>query len=85
MIDGNMKIHRNVCAAKDAGFTEYDGLPGKVKTGCMNTPQQQGVFCVIHSPRGINVASDSPAVCQMITAHKTTRAGTLYEVMCKFQ
>lgn len=28
VIDGNMKNRRDVCAASEAGFTEYEGLPG---------------------------------------------------------
>ena len=79
VIDGNMKIHRNVCGAKDAGFIKYDGLPGRVKTGCMNTPEQQSVFCTTHKPRGIET-SDLLAVCRMITDHRVTRTGTMYQV-----
>ncbi len=38
VLDGNIKNHRDVCKARDAGYTEYEGLPGSIKTGCMNTP-----------------------------------------------
>ena len=31
VVDGNMKNHRSVCAASEAGYIEYDGLPGRVK------------------------------------------------------
>lgn len=44
-MDGNMKNCRDVCAADDAGFIEYVGLPGQVKTGCMETLQQCSIFC----------------------------------------
>ena len=27
VIDGNMKNRRDICAASEAGFTEYEGLP----------------------------------------------------------
>jgi len=27
IVDGNMKNHRDVCKAKDAGYMEFDGLP----------------------------------------------------------
>lgn len=80
VIDGNMKIHRNVCAAKDAGFTRFDGLPGSVKTGCMNTPEQKGVFCEVHKVRGIHGDGVPPSLCLMITGHRATRTGVLYQV-----
>ena len=50
VLDGNMKNHRDVCAAKEAGYAEFDGLPGKVKTGCPNTPQLLSRYCPTHSP-----------------------------------
>lgn len=34
VMDGNMKNHRDVCKATEAGFTKFDGLPGQVKIGC---------------------------------------------------
>lgn len=80
VIDGNMKIHRNVCAAKDAGYVEFEGLPGSVKTGCMNTPMQQSVFCDTHEIRGVQEGGMPPAVCQMIIGHRYTRAGVMYQV-----
>lgn len=39
VMDGNMNNRRDVCTAHDAGCTEYRGLPGAIKTGCMNTPE----------------------------------------------
>ena len=41
VLDGNMKNRRHVCNAKDAGYIEYPGLPGRVKTGCMKSPQHK--------------------------------------------
>ena len=32
------KNYRDVCKAHDAGYVEYEGFEGVVKTGCMNTP-----------------------------------------------
>ena len=32
VIDGNMKNHREVFFATEAGFVEYMGLPGRVNT-----------------------------------------------------
>ena len=37
VLDGNMKNNREVCYAVDAGYAEFRGLPGKIKTGCINT------------------------------------------------
>ena len=36
VVGGNMKNHRDVCLATNAGYTEYNGLP--VRTGCPNSP-----------------------------------------------
>lgn len=41
VIDGKMKSHRN---ATEAGYVEYLGLPGRVKTGCANTLNQGTVL-----------------------------------------
>lgn len=46
-----MKNHRAVCAATEAGYIEYAGLPGNVKSGCTNTPDQTNRFCTLHKPR----------------------------------
>lgn len=51
MVDGNMKNHRAVCAATEAGYIEYAGLPGSIKSGCTNTPDQVNRFCSLHKPR----------------------------------
>ena len=39
VLDGNMKNHRDVCYAKDAGFIEFEGLKGLIKTGCAAAPK----------------------------------------------
>ena len=31
--------YQDVCYSKDAGYTEYNGLPEKVKAGCPHTPE----------------------------------------------
>ena len=36
--------------AKDAGYIEFDGLPGKIKTGCHASPQYKGRYCICHTP-----------------------------------
>ena len=56
VLDGNQKNNRPVCAAGEAGFVEYAGLPGKVKTGCMATPEQSSLFCSLHKPRQLKVS-----------------------------
>ena len=38
----NQKNNRSVCAANEAGYAEYSGLPGRVKTG---SPEQQSHLC----------------------------------------
>ena len=88
VIDGNMKNCRDVCAAEHAGFVEYAGLPGRVTTGCMETPEQTSKFCSQHKPRQSNskCGSDSPdnrfgEVIEMILAKKSTRSNTFYQVI----
>ena len=88
VLDGNKKNNRPVCAAQGAGYVEYEGLPGKVKTGCMNTPEQQSMFCYLHKPRKMEVQSEDAQrqqqvqrrVIEMVLAKKQTRNGTYYQV-----
>ena len=47
VLDGNMKNRRDVCMARDAGYTEYEGLPGSIKTGCMNSPEPNSIYCKV--------------------------------------
>ena len=47
VMDGNMKNRRDVCYAKDAGFIQFDGLSGLIKTGCSATPAYKSRFCPI--------------------------------------
>ena len=49
-LDGNMKNSREVCYAIQAGHTEFNGLPGSVRTGCPNTPSYKSRYCTIHAP-----------------------------------
>ena len=39
-----------MCFASHAGYTEYSGLPGKVCTGCPNTPDYSSRYRKIHKP-----------------------------------
>ena len=79
-----MKNRRDVCAAGDAGFVEYAGLPGIVKTGYMNSPEQQSRFCSQHKPRQVTFIDNKEHVrcrtVEMILSKKITRSNTLYEV-----
>lgn len=52
VVDGNMKNRRGVCMAKDAGYIEFHGLPGSVKTGCQATPSYKSRYCASHMPQG---------------------------------
>lgn len=82
IIDGNLKNHRSVCAASEAGFIEYDGLPGYVKSGCTNTPEQTSRFCSIHKPCVlVNTSQSQHKVIEMILSKKSTRSGNMYQVL----
>ncbi len=68
---------------------EYAGLPGKVKTGCMDTPEQRSKFCPQHKPRQMSPdlhSAESPSsedmggVVEMILNKKVTRTTTFYHV-----
>ena len=48
VLDGNMKNQRDVCYAKDAGFIQFEGLKGTIKTGCIATPAFNSRYCVKH-------------------------------------
>lgn len=88
-----MKNHREVCAAQEAGYAEFDGLPGKVKTGCPNTPQLKSRYCPSHTPTAFTPHSeDQPTSASSqpkpieehqiayIVGKKTTRKSTFYQV-----
>lgn len=86
VIDGNLKNHRAVCAATDAGYIEYCGLPGSIKSGCTNTPLQKSRFCEIHKPRTLVTPGESlNSVIEMILEKKTLRSHNLYKVCHKFK
>lgn len=46
--------------AKDAGYLQYEGLPGSIHTGCINTPAHNSRFCKHHGECicSLKVASD---------------------------
>jgi len=86
VIDGNLKNHRDICLAKEAGFVTYQGLPGKVKTGCPLTPELRSRFCSLHKPRvctkpdDATMTHDEQDVAEMIIEERTTRSDTYYKV-----
>ena len=51
VIDGNMKNRRDVCLAKHAGKIQYNGLPGYVMTGCIQSPAFKSRYCKDHTER----------------------------------
>lgn len=95
VVDGNMKNHRDVCFAKNAGYVEFKGLPGRVRSGCPNTPAHKSRYCSHHKPvvatphqispdTGLPTPSTSkPAEDQvgLIIGKRETRSSTLYQVV----
>ena len=53
VLDGNQKNCRDICRAKDAGWIQYEGLPGHIKTGCTSSP------CEDHEVRSAEAESTS--------------------------
>ena len=65
MIDGNMKNHRDVCSATAAGYVEFKGLPGRVQSGCPNTPDYKSRYCLLHKPAvAIHTSTDDDGLAQ---------------------
>ena len=83
-----MKNHRYVCYATNAGYTEYRGLPGRVRTGCPNTPAYKSVYCNVHKPviaipTGGDVSQNNRPSAEpvaLIVGVRQLRNKTLYEV-----
>ena len=73
VFDGNMKNNREVCYAVDAGYTEFGSLPGRIKTGCQNTPAFKSRYCSIHRPFAA-VPQNIPAK----TRQFSTLSGTMH-------
>ena len=88
VIDGNMKNHRDVCLATEAGFVEYNGLSGRVTTGCANTPDFRSRYCHLHKPTSIGAQEEGKRLdaqvsgkqVGIILSKKSTRAQTFYQV-----
>ncbi len=80
VLDGNKKNCRPICAATEAGYMEYTGLPGK--TSCLETPEQKSRFCSLHKPRLIHSTEPSAEekVAETLLRKKITRNSTFNEV-----
>jgi len=92
-----MKNNREVCYALDAGFTEFVNLPGKVKTGCPNTPAYKSRYCAVHAPfittpcdvdatkddaeGAVTSCNMEPRLVGIITSKRTTRNSVFYKVL----
>ena len=81
-----MKNRRDVCAASEAGYIQYEGLPTFIKTGCQYSPGYSSKYCFEHASR-IAVSEEGSAtndgyegVVKIITAKKETRSGVYYQV-----
>lgn len=79
-----MKNHRSVCFAINAGYAEYKGLPGILRTGCPNTPAFKSRYCSLHSPfeESTNSATSTETTkpTSIIIGKRITRQGINYEV-----
>ena len=93
VLDGNMKNRRDVCMARDAGYTEYEGLPGSIKTGCTNSPEPKSRYCKVHQVRICTTCPDietdeaAPSltkshdgIVESILEKKSTRKASYYKV-----
>jgi len=84
-----MKNRRDICAATEAGFVEFEGLPGAIKTGCQLSPGYQSRYCYHHAPRVSTIGNmenennQNEGVIKFIIAQKKTRNDTYYQVQCK--
>ena len=58
VLDGNMKNHRDVCYAKDAGFIQFSGLPGVIKTGCPASPDFKSQYCSQHKSHACDLLNN---------------------------
>lgn len=86
VLDGNLKNRRDVCASTEAGYIEYNSLPGAIKTGCQLSPYSTSKFCFYHAPRfSKNAEGKKVSEIQIITAVRETRSGKCYKVKVKVQ
>ena len=77
-----------MCAATEAGYLEYDGLEGNIKTGCQTTPLQTSRYCYHHATRISKpdaedkcTLSGEEGVVKVIMSKKVTRSGVYYQLV----
>ena len=89
VIDGNTKNRRDICAATEAGFVKFEGLPGAIKTACQLSPGYQSRYCYHYAPRVskmeiVGVENDqNEGVIKLIISQKQTRSDIYYKVKYK--
>lgn len=69
--------------ANEAGYAEFKGLPGRVTTGCPNTPKLKSRYCELHTPTLFESNGDGTSkqvLLAFITAKKVTWNTTFYHV-----
>ena len=84
VFDGNMKNHRDVCFASNAGVAFFSGLPGQVRVGCQDTPSFKSRYCLAHTPTA--ASSQGPKnekQIGFIVGKRSTRTSIMYEVSVK--
>ena len=86
VLDGNMKNHRDICSAKDAGSIQYPGLPGHIKTGCMASPSYKSRYCSNHDVRSCSTSNATDCaggdgIVEVLLAVKETRGSKYYQVL----
>ena len=89
VLDGNLKNQQEVCMAKDAGFTEFAGLPGLIRTGCPRTPAFKCRYCTEHMNQACTSqpecgsaesSEEGESIIEVILAKKVTCSETYYQV-----
>ena len=74
---------------KDAGLIEFEGLPGRIVSGCNRTPAYKSWYCNDHKERACCVtpkkqrippSQTEKAVVEMVLEKKVTRTCTYYKV-----
>ena len=84
ILDGNMKNNQEVCLAVDAGYAEFSGLPGRVQTGCPNSPGLMSRYCPLNAPVAA-IPHETPneeRPAGIIVDKRVTRNSTLSQVTC---
>ena len=80
VFEDNQKNNQPVCAAEEAGYVEYAGLPGKVKTGKYFLSTAQLRQMKQEQTKSHRQGAPFDGVVEAIPKKKKTRSGTHYEV-----